>query len=185
MMWLRRSMLSGFAWLLVASLVLGIGAAVWVEEEGGLRLLVERWGIWGPLIGWIAKTLTSMTPIGSILLPIAFGAVFDFWTAVFLNVTSGMVTGFAMYWVWRRGNHEFDLASRMKMLPGWFRVHQADNLLYLVILRQLPWAGGSLADLMAGAHRVPITTQLASLVIGTLPGAILYTLIGKGLLKLG
>src|SRR5262249_29085548 len=51
MMWLRRSMLSGFLWLLIGSLVLGIGAAEWVQAEGGLRVVVDRWGIWGPLIG--------------------------------------------------------------------------------------------------------------------------------------
>jgi uncharacterized membrane protein YdjX (TVP38/TMEM64 family) len=184
MMWLRRSMLSGFVWLLLGSVVLGIGAVEWVEAEGGLRVVVERWGIWGPLIGWIAKTLTAMTPIGAILLPVAFGAMFPFWTAVFLNVSSGVVTGVAMYWVWRRGNHEFDLQSRTKSLPKWFRVHQADNLLYLIALRQLPWAGGSLADLMAGAHRVPVRTQVLSLVLGNIPGSILYTLIGAGILRI-
>lgn len=184
MMWLRRSMVSGFLWLLVASVVLGIGALVWVEEEGGLRVLVERWGIWGPLIAWTAKTFTAMTPIGAVLLPVAFGAMFPFWTAVFLNVTSGIVTGFSMYWIWRRGDHEFDLQSRMKHLPSWFQVHRSDSLLYLVALRQLPWAGGSLADLMAGSHRVRVSTQLASLALGNLPGSILYTLIGAGLLKL-
>ena len=185
MIWARRMMVSGFLWLLVGSVVVAVIAEKWVEAEGGLRLLVERWGIWGPLIGWIAKTATSMTPIGAVLLPVAFGALFDMGTAIFLNVTSGAAAGFAMYWVWRRGDHEFDLQSRMKTLPKWFRVHQADNLLYLIALRQLPWAGGSLADLLAGAHRVPVRTQLLSLLLGGIPGAVLYTMLGRGLLHLG
>jgi uncharacterized membrane protein YdjX (TVP38/TMEM64 family) len=182
---LKRVFVSGFLWLLIGTIVLGVAAEMWVQEEGGLRTVVERWGIWGPLIGWIAKTATSMTPIGSILLPVAFGALFDWWTAIILNVTSGVVAGTAMYWVWRRGNHEFDLQTRLKTLPQWFRVHQADNLFYLIALRQLPWAGGSLADLLAGAHRVPLRTQILSLLIGNLPGAVLYTVVGKGLWKLG
>jgi uncharacterized membrane protein YdjX (TVP38/TMEM64 family) len=182
---LKKIAVSGFLWLLLGAIVLGVLAEMWVQEEGGLRTVVERWGIWGPSIGWIAKTATSMTPIGSVLLPVAFGALFDPWTAIFLNVTSGVVAGTAMYGVWRRGNHEFDLQSQLKTLPTWFRVHQADNLFYLIALRQLPWAGGSLADLLAGAHKVPLRTQILSLLIGNLPGAVLYTLIGKGLWKLG
>ena len=93
MIWVRRVMLSGFLWLIVFALVVGIAAEQWVEAEGGLRLVVERWGIWGPLVGWLAKTVTSMTPIGAVLLPVAFGAVFDAGLAIFLNLTSGMVSG--------------------------------------------------------------------------------------------
>jgi uncharacterized membrane protein YdjX (TVP38/TMEM64 family) len=177
-------MLSGFLWLLLGAVVLSLLAEKWVEAEGGLRTVVERWGIWGPLIGWVAKTVTSMTPIGAVVLPVAFGALFDPWTAILLNVTSGAVAGLATYWIWRRGDHEFDLQSRMRTLPKWFRVHQADRLLYLIALRQLPWAGGSLADLIAGAHRIPVRTQILSLLIGGVPGAVLYTMIGKGLLRL-
>ncbi len=184
MIWARRVMLSSFLWLAVGALILSLIAERWVEAEGGLRTVVERWGIYGPLIGWCAKTLTSMTPIGAVLLPVAFGALFDPWTSIFLNVTSGTVAGLVTYWIWRRGDHEFDLQSRMKTLPKWFRVHQADNLLYLIALRQLPWAGGSLADLLAGAHCVPVRTQILSLLLGGLPGAVLYTMLGRGLLHL-
>ena len=184
MIWARRVMLSSFLWLAIGAVLVSLVAERWVEAEGGLRTVVERWGIYGPLIGWIAKTVTSMTPIGAVLLPVAFGALFDPLTAVFLNLTSGAVAGLVTYWIWRRGDHEFDLQARIQSLPKWFRAHQADNLFYLILLRQLPWAGGSLADLMAGAHRIPVRTQLLSLLIGNLPGSILYMMIGRGLLRL-
>ena len=36
------------------------------------------------------------------------GALFSFWTAVVLNLLSGVLSGIAMYYLWRRGDHEWD-----------------------------------------------------------------------------
>lgn len=181
---MRRFLLSRFVLFTVLVVALAVAADVWVEEEGGPREVIARWGIWAPLVALTLQTITSMTPVGAVVLSLANGALFPFWLAVSLNLMSGVLGGLLMYWLWGRGDHEFDIQARIQRLPRWFRLHAPDNLLYLVLLRQVPWAGGSLANLIAGAHRIPLPIHLASLLLGNIPGAFLYSLIGAGMVKL-
>lgn len=174
---------SRFLWS--AFVVVGLGWATnrWIGGTAGAEAAVRQFGIWAPLVAWTMKMVTTMTPVGAVVMSIAVGGLFPFTMAVLINLSSGVVGGLVMYHVWRRGDHEFDIQSRMRHLPQWFRRHAGDNLWFLVALRLLPWAGGSLADMIAGAHRVRIRTQIFSLILGYFPGAILYTIIGAGLLR--
>ncbi len=181
---LLRLAMSKFVWVLFGLALLAFAIDEWVTVEGGPRAVVERWGIWAPLITLVIQTVTTMTPIGSMLISVLNGALFPFWTAFFVNLASGTLGGIAMYYLWRRGDHEFDIQSRMRLLPERVRRYAGDNLLFLVLLRFVPWAGGALADMIAGAHHVPLRTQALSLVIGYIPGSLLYALVGAGLLRL-
>jgi uncharacterized membrane protein YdjX (TVP38/TMEM64 family) len=179
----KRILVSPFVWILVTVILMSVTANRWVEVEGA-REVVSQWGIWAPLASLVIKTLTNVTPFGAVALAFVNGALFDFWTAVILNLLSGVLSGIAMYYLWRQGDHEWDIRSRIQTLPEWMRRYQADNLWFLILLRVIPWAGGSLADLIAGSHHVPLRTQVLSLVIGYLPGAIIYSLAGAKLASL-
>ena len=181
---LRRALFSRFVWLLVGLFALTILADLWLDAEGGATVVVERWGVWAPIAAFLLKTLTTMTPIGAVALAVFTGVIFPLWLAILINLASGVVGGIGMYYVWRQGNHEFDLQARLETLPRWMRRYAADNLVFLILLRFLPWAGGSLADMLAGAHRIPLRTQVWSLILGYLPGAVIYALMGAGLLHL-
>lgn len=184
MIWARRLVLSRFLWMFMALVVLAIAIEKWVDVEGGPRAVVERWGIGAPLAALTLQTITTMTPIGSMLISIVNGAIFPFWTAFALNLASGILGGVGMYYLWRRGDHEFDIQNSMQVLPAWIRKRAGDNVVFLTILRMVPWAGGALADLIAGSHRVPLRTQIMSCAIGYIPGSLLYALVGAGLVKL-
>lgn len=181
---LRRMILSRFLWVLAILILVSVAANRWVEDEGGPRAAVARWGVWAPAAAFVLQTVTSMTPVGAVFLSVVNGMIFDLWLAVLINLASGVVGGVAMFLVWRRGNHEFDIQSRMQAMPRWFRRHAGDNVWFLAALRQVPWAGGRVADLIAGAHGVPMRTQILSLLIGYLPGSVIYALMGAGLIAL-
>ena len=180
----RRVLLSRFLWILLGLTALSLAANHWVEEEGGPREVLAHWGVWAPLVSFVVQTTTTMTPIGAVFISVINGVLFNLWVAIAINLSSGVVGGVIMYLVWRRGDHEFDIQARMAVLPRWFRRHRGDNLWFLVALRQFPWAGGGLADLIAGSHHVPLRTQTLSLVLGYLPGSIFYALLGAGILRL-
>jgi uncharacterized membrane protein YdjX (TVP38/TMEM64 family) len=182
---LRTVFLSRFVWIFLVLVAVSFSVNRWVDHEGGARHVVEDWGLWAPLIAFVIQTVTTMTPIGAVFIAVVNGMLFPLWLAISINLSSGVVGGIGMYFLWRRGDHEFDIQSKMAILPRWFRRHAGDNLLFLVVLRLLPWAGGGVADLMAGAHRIPVRTQLASLLLGYFPGSVLYALMGAGLIKLG
>jgi len=181
----RRIVGSRFLWTFAVLVALGLAANRWVELEGGPREAIRQWGVWGPIVAFVVQTLTTMTPIGAVFLAIVNGALFGPQLGTGINLASGVVGGVMMYFVWRRGDHEFDIRDRMRHLPEWFRRHAGDNLLFLVALRLFPWAGGSLADLIAGSHHIRLRTQIASLVLGYFPGSVIYALIGAGLIHLG
>lgn len=182
--WPRRLILSRFLWILLVLIALGLSTNRWVEAEGGPRLAVQQWGVWAPLVSFTIQTITTMTPIGAVFIAVVNGILFKLWIAILINISSGVIGGIGMYFVWKRGDHEFDIQARMRLLPDWFKKNAGDNLLFLTVLRLVPWAGGSLADLIAGSHHVPLRTQVLSLVLGYLPGSVAYALLGAGLLKL-
>jgi uncharacterized membrane protein YdjX (TVP38/TMEM64 family) len=181
---MRRVLFSRFLWILAGLIILSIVANRWVEAEGGPREVLARWGVWAPLAAFFIQTITSMTPIGAVFISVVNGMLFELWVAILVNLCSGVAGGTAMYLMWRRGDHEFDIQTRMDVLPHWLRRHAGDNLWFLVALRQLPWAGGRFADLIAGAHHIPLRTQILSLLLGYLPGSVIYALVGAGLLRL-
>jgi uncharacterized membrane protein YdjX (TVP38/TMEM64 family) len=174
---------SRFLWSAIFVVGLGWATNRWIGGTAGAEAAVRQFGVWAPIVAWTLKMVTTMTPVGAVVMSIAVGGLFPFATAVLVNLSSGVVGGLVMYHIWRRGNHEFDIQSRIRRLPPWLHRHAGDNLWFLVALRLLPWAGGTLADMIAGAHQVRVRTQVISLVLGYLPGAILYTLIGAGLLR--
>jgi uncharacterized membrane protein YdjX (TVP38/TMEM64 family) len=182
---IRTIFSSRFVWILVVLVAVSFLVNRWVDEEGGAKQVVEEWGLWAPLVAFVIQTITTMTPIGAVFMAVVNGMLFPLWLAILINLSSGVVGGIGMYFLWRRGEHEFDIQARMSILPTWFRRRAGDDLIFLVVLRLLPWAGGGIADLLAGAHRIPVRTQTASLLLGYLPGSVLYALMGAGLIKLG
>ena len=179
----RRAILSPFVWMLATMIVLSLAANHWIEVEGA-REIVSQWGVWAPLASLLVKMLTNVTPFGAIVLSVVNGALFTLLVATLINLLSSVVTGLIMYRIWQRGDHEWDIRARIQALPVWLRSYQADNLLFLTLLRWIPWAGGSLADLIAGSHHVRLRTHFASLLLGYLPGALIYALIGAGLVSM-
>lgn len=180
----RRLLTSWFLWLLLGVLVLTQLTDRWVEHEGGAKAVIESWGVWAPIASFVLKAITTMTPIGAVFISVLNGALFPFWLSVLLNLGSGVSGGLIMYHVWKRGDHEFDIQTSLRRLPRWFRMRSPDNFTFLVLVRNIPWAGGSLADLIAGSHRVPLRIYLPSIILGNLPGAVIYTLIGAGAVHL-
>ena len=67
---------------------------------------------------------------------------------------------------------------------SWARRYARDDLRSLVLLRLLPWAGGNLANLIAGARGVPLRTHLLAAALGSLPGSVIYALLGAGVVSL-
>ncbi len=180
---IKRAALSPFVWMLVTMILLSLAANRWIEVEGA-REAVSQWGVWAPVVSALVKTLTNVTPFGAIVLSVVNGALFSLLVATLVNLISSMLAGLIMYRIWQRGDHEWDIRARIQAMPVWLRSYQADNRLVLTLLRGVPWAGGSLADLRAGSHHVPLRIHVASLLLGYLPGALIYALIGAKLVSM-
>jgi uncharacterized membrane protein YdjX (TVP38/TMEM64 family) len=175
---------SRFVWIVVGLVVVSLALDHWVDGRGGAKEVVQSWGIWAPLVAFVVQTVTTMTPVGAVFLAVVNGMIFPLWLAITINIASGVIGGICMYFVWRRGDHEFDIERHIAKLPPWFHSIAGPNLRSLTLLRLVPWAGGGLADLIAGARRVPLWVQVLSLILGYAPGSVLYALMGAGLIAM-
>lgn len=175
---------SSFFWQLTTLVSLGLATRAWLAVHGNPEQLLERWGAAGPAVSIVLQALTTVTPLGTSLIPTVNGALFPLALAVSCNLTGGVLGATVMYAVWRRGDRELQIARDLERLPGWARRFVRDDVVSLAALRLLPWAGGNLANLLAGARGVSLPTHLLAAVVGSLPGSLLYALLGAGLVSL-
>jgi uncharacterized membrane protein YdjX (TVP38/TMEM64 family) len=178
----RVALRSRFVWVVAGLITVSLALDHWVDGRGGAKVAVESWGVWAPILAFFVQTVTTMTPVGAVFIAVVNGMIFPLWLAITINLASGVIGGIGMYFVWRRGDHEFDIQRHIAKLPRWFHSVAGPSLRSLTLLRLVPWAGGGLADLIAGARRVPLWVQVLSLILGYAPGSVFYALIGAGLI---
>jgi uncharacterized membrane protein YdjX (TVP38/TMEM64 family) len=51
-------------------------------------------------------------------------------------------------------------------------------------MRMLPWAGANISTFLAGTNHVPLRVHVVSVLVGSLPGSIIYALLGAGIVRL-
>lgn len=175
---------SAFFWSLVAIVAAAAATRLWFSAHEQPADAVRAFGVMAPLVALTLQVGTAMTPFGSSVMPVVNGMLFPLMLAVVMNLAGGLVANVVLYYVWRRGQREIDIQRRIDAMPAWARRFVRTDLLSLVILRMLPWAGGNLATLLAGAYGVPLRIQVASALLGAAPGAFIYALLGAGLIAL-
>lgn len=175
---------SGSAWQLLAIIALGLCVRAWMGAQDDPAATVAGWGILAPLLIVSLQAAMAATPFGTSVLPVLNGALFPLPLALLLNIAGGAVGSTIMYFVWRRGEADFELSRRIDGLPPGMRRLVRPELGSLILMRVLPWAGGNLAALVAGSARVHIRTHLLATIVGSLPGSLIYALVGAGIVAL-
>jgi uncharacterized membrane protein YdjX (TVP38/TMEM64 family) len=163
---------------------LGIATKYWLGSQTNAARTIRSTGSLAPLITVTLQCLTSMTPVGSSLIPTLNGMLFPLLAAIGLNMASGLVTGVALYYFWRRRERDLHIQKRLDSLPTWARRFARHDLLSLIIMRMLPWAGANVSTFLAGTNQVPLRVHVISVFVGSLPGSILYALLGAGIVRL-
>ena len=88
------------------------------------------------------------------------------------------------FFLGRRLRGDFDLEPQLQRLPRFLRRFPVDHPAFLILARQVPWAGGHLTTLVPGAMGVPFLRNAWCNAIGIVPAAILTAGAGAGLLAL-
>lgn len=179
-----RLVRTGLVWQLLALLTLGLTVRYWLHTQHDLAQTIRSLGILAPLLTVALQCATSMTPVGSSMIPTLNGMLFPVGVAIAVNMLAGLLTGVGMYYLWRHGERDIQLQRRLATLPRWAQRFARTDLVSLVVLRQLPWAGANVATLLAGSHGVPLRIHVASVLIGSIPGAVIYALLGARIVAL-
>jgi uncharacterized membrane protein YdjX (TVP38/TMEM64 family) len=172
---------SSFFWTFAVIGVAGIICRLWLTAQSDPAGAIRALGVMAPLAAVALQTMTMMTPVGSSVIPTLNGMLFPLAVAVALNLAGGLAGAIGMYYVWRHGERKIGIQKRLGALPAWARRFAGADLTSLTVLRMLPWAGGNLSTLIAGAYHIPLRVHILSVLLGSLPGSIIYALLGAGM----
>lgn len=170
-----------------AILVLLAGAYVlteWVQSVGGPAAIRERFGVAAPLVTGSIQVVLAPTPFPTDLIAIAHGTLYGFWFAAPLNWCAWWLGALLQYALGRRARSDFDLEPHLARLPDWLRRFPIGHPMFLIGVRQIPWAGGYLTTIVPGALGVPATRVAWCAAVGIVPGATVLAAVGAGLLEL-
>ena len=181
---LGRAVRAPLTWQLLALVLLGLATRYWLGSKDDAARTIGSMGALAPLITVILQCVTAMTPVGSSLIPTLNGMLFPVLAAIGLNMFAGLISGVALYYFWRHRERDLHIQKRLDSLPPWARRFARNDLLSLVVMRMLPWAGGSVSTFLAGTTQVPLRVHVVSVVVGSLPGSIIYALLGAGIVAL-
>ncbi len=181
---LGRAVRAPLTWQLLALVLLGLATRYWLGSKDDAARTIGSMGALAPLITVTLQCVTSMTPVGSSLIPTLNGMLFPVLAAIGLNMFAGLISGVALYYFWRHRERDLHIQKRLDSLPPWARRFARNDLLSLIVMRMLPWAGGSVSTFLAGTTQVPLRVHVVSVLVGSLPGSIIYALLGAGIVAL-
>lgn len=173
-------------WLIVA---FGLGIAAlkhWVDGIGGPDALDARFGLAAPAIMVGVQALLAAAPFPSELWALASSALYGWLLGTLMTWAGWTLGSMIQYAMARRGAadltqtpYEPEDGGWLARLPTWLRRFPVTHPVFLVVVRWFPM-GFHVANLVAGARRVPVATQLMVATVGSLPGAALWAAIGSG-----
>jgi uncharacterized membrane protein YdjX (TVP38/TMEM64 family) len=133
-------------------------AAVVIRYKGHVEQLLSTIGPWiaYPLailvFTIVASAPFSVTDALAIMNGVIFGPL---WGSV-VNAIGLVFAAMVGYAIARRTSHLLELDKNIEKLPPWVRRFKVGSPLFLITLRIIPMAGGTLATQIAAAFNVPL-----------------------------
>lgn len=176
---LRRALLKPGPWLVLAFLAGAIALDRWVETIGGPEAVVGRFGCAAPAAMVAIQAALSAAPFPSELFALVSAAAYGWLGGAVMTWAGWTLGSMIQYGLARRSAADVSLDERVARLPAWIKRFPLTHPVFLVSVRWLPM-GFHLANLAAGARRVPAHRQLWIAALGSIPGAALWAGIGAG-----
>ncbi len=152
-----------------------------VEE---VRRWVESYGIWGPVVYVALYTARPVLLFPSLLLNLAAGVLFAPLLGIPLLLAGGLGSALVLFYLARGGMGDSFLDEHGGKWGGWIHRYLSDpekNFLRMLWLRTVPLFPYDVISLVAGCTRMDLRTFAVSTVIGMVPGAIAYNVLGDAL----
>ena len=180
----RRRSFSSVAWrraeaVLVFAVSFGLAAVV-IRFKGHVEAFLSTIGPWiaYPLaivvFAIVASAPFSVTDALAIMNGVIFGPV---WGSI-VNAVGLVLAALAGYGIARRTSHLLELEKNIERLPPWVKRFKVGSPLFLITLRIIPMAGGTLATQIAAAFRVPIWVHVWTMCAIAVPICTLLAIFG-------
>jgi len=179
----RRVLLSPTIYVIVLVLFLAGWLTQWMASNDPASLR-EAFGLSAIAVTLPVHVVLAMTPFPADLMAIANGAVYGLLLGTVLSCLGWWFAALLQYGLGRRARADFDLENNTSRIPGWLKQFPVDHPLYLICCRQVPWLGMHIGSFVPGAAGVGLRRFAWCSAIGVIPGSLLMTAIGAGLIQL-
>ena len=182
--WFQLAVRSPTLYWIIGLLLLGAILAHWVSSNGGLADLREDLGPAAPWATVPVHVVLAITPFPSDLVAIGNGAFYGLVLGTAFSWLAWWAAALLEYGLGRRARKDFELDANLDRIPGWLQQFPVDHPVFLIGVRQVPWLGGHLGSILPGAAGVKLRRYSWCSAIAVIPGSILMTAIGAGLVTL-
>lgn len=165
--------------LVVLFLAGAVALERWVDAIGGPDALIDRYGLAAPAVFVAVQAALGAAPFPSELFALVSAATYGWAMGSVMTWAGWTIASMIQYGLARRSAADVPLDGAMARVPTWLRRFPIDHPVFLVVVRWLPM-GFHLANLAAGARRVPVARQLWIAAVGSAPTAVMWAGIGAG-----
>jgi len=152
-----------------------------LDDLDTVRSSLASTGLWAPAVFFVVATASIF--VGAPRLPFCMlsGMLFGFVQGLLLSQVSTLLGAYGPFLFGKHGTGEF-LSKRLKRIERFAQYLDAPTVQNVFWIRQIPvW--GAFTNLCLGSIGVSHRTFIVGSILGFLPQAILFTLIGSGLLE--
>jgi uncharacterized membrane protein YdjX (TVP38/TMEM64 family) len=152
-----------------------------LDDLESLRNSLAGTGLWAPAVFFAIAALSIF--VGAPRLPFCMlgGMLFGFVQGLLLAQVATLLGAYGPYLFARHSSGEF-ISRRLKRIDSFARYLEDPTVLNVFWIRQIPiW--GAFTNLCLGSMGVSHGTFIMGSILGFLPQAILFTLIGSGLVE--
>lgn len=161
--------------------VLVVAAVAFVVLGGTLdevRALVERAGVWGPVVYVALHVLLCLVPVPRNVLAVIAGALFGLVGGVALAWTGSVLAAAAGFVLARHLGQAAVAELTGRRIVRVQRLLREEGLTSVLVLRLTPFLPFTLVTYVCGVSALPRREYAVGTALGVLPGTVAYVLVG-------
>jgi uncharacterized membrane protein YdjX (TVP38/TMEM64 family) len=155
-----------------------------LDSSGDLLAFQQSFGSFAPLFTVPIHIIIAITPFPSDAVSIGNGAIYGFAMGTALSWFGWWLAALLEFALGRRAREDFVLEASLARAPAWIKRFPIAHPGYLIGSRQIPWLGGHISTFVPGAMGVSWRRYVWCSAIAVIPGAVVMSGIGAGLLRL-
>ena len=150
-------------------------------EPQQLQTLLQKLGIWAPIIYILLYTIGTILILPSTPLNLSGGAIFGVWWGTLWTTVAAVAAAVVAFYYSRTIGRDW-IAKKFK---GHITVIDAEmqqgGLFYMFAIRLLPIIPYGMVNLAAGLTSISFRDYFMGTILGTLPGILPFVMMGSGL----
>ena len=172
--------------ILIITIICIIATALGIYLLGGieqqqLQTLLQKLGIWAPIIYILLYTIGTILILPSTPLNLSGGAIFGVWWGTLWTTVAAVAAAMVAFYYSRTIGRDWIAAKFKGRITAIDAEIQQGGLFYMFAIRLLPIIPYGIVNFAAGLTSISFRDYFLGTILGTLPGILPFVMIGSGL----